>query len=252
MAPGSVLRSYLEGKPGLIRLARFILRSHHFGEETETKLFTQLSNAAQDAKKTPQVFLPRVLDIEQEVIFTSHEENPGLVHDTALVRNIMKQASSPDRIREAVILTEMAPFLRGHPKDDDLMGILNTTVNNHKERLNKIKPLRNPVKVAPVGADAKPANTPDQIAIFRKEVQQMLEVGLNNIRQEVSTMAAAPPPHQRPRGCAGCRRSGKGDECQHCFKCGSSEHYARGCRSRRSENGSRLQPRDNLQSPNEK
>lgn len=59
-----------------------------------------------------------------------------------------------------------------------------------------------------------------------------------------------PEPRPRPR-CSGCRERGE-EYCQHCYRCGSSEHYRAGCRGYISSNttkdkplnGERLPPRD--------
>ena len=50
----------------------------------------------------------------------------------------------------------------------------------------------------------------------------------------------------RRRQCNSCRTAGV-DNCFHCFKCGSTDHFARGCR-RVSRNGHRLRQRDRVQS----
>ena len=36
----------------------------------------------------------------------------------------------------------------------------------------------------------------------------------------------------REFGCESCRSKGKGSECDHCFQCGSTEHYQAGCKKR--------------------
>ena len=46
------------------------------------------------------------------------------------------------------------------------------------------------------------------------------------------------------RQCSSCTGAGV-DNCDHCFKCGSTDHFARGCR-RVSGNGRRLHPRDRV------
>ena len=46
------------------------------------------------------------------------------------------------------------------------------------------------------------------------------------------------------RPCNSCRTAGV-DNCDHCFKCGSTDHFARGCR-RPSGNGQRLRQRDRV------
>ena len=42
-------------------------------------------------------------------------------------------------------------------------------------------------------------------------------------------------------GCETCIAEGKEKSCQHCWRCGSSEHFRRGCRAKLSENGKGLQ-----------
>ena len=45
----------------------------------------------------------------------------------------------------------------------------------------------------------------------------------------------------RRSGCETCNKEGKEKSCQHCWRCGSSEHFRRGCRAKLSENRSGLQ-----------
>ena len=50
----------------------------------------------------------------------------------------------------------------------------------------------------------------------------------------------------RRRKCSACY-SASVERCDHCFKCGSSDHFARGCRKGRgSGNERRLHPRDRV------
>ena len=59
-----------------------------------------------------------------------------------------------------------------------------------------------------------------------------------------------PSPSQVRRGCHQCQDAGTGSSCDHCFKCGSGEHFARGCRKGRDRahqgNGAGLRPRDRV------
>ena len=57
--------------------------------------------------------------------------------------------------------------------------------------------------------------------------------------------------YRRPLGCPNCQAKGRGESCDHCYICGSSDHWARGCRKKNSGgdkegSGNRhgLQPRD--------
>ena len=57
--------------------------------------------------------------------------------------------------------------------------------------------------------------------------------------------------YRQPLGCPNCQAKGRGESCDHCHICGSSDHWARGCRKKNSSgdragSGNRrgLQPRD--------
>ncbi len=84
--------------------------------------------------------------------------------------------------------------------------------------------------------------------------QQQMQAPLHQAFTQQQQMQAPPRQRQqrqiRPRGCTNCQEKGVGDSCQHCFKCGSKDHYARGCRkASQSGNGQRLQTRGHLQPP---
>ena len=74
----------------------------------------------------------------------------------------------------------------------------------------------------------------------------LLEQQLKQIQADLAALKASPPvrnPTGNTRspnewGCKSCREASKGRECTHCFKCGGSDHYLRGCRLRRNPHNS--------------
>ena len=39
------------------------------------------------------------------------------------------------------------------------------------------------------------------------------------------------------KGCNPCRQAGKAEECEHCYQCGSVDHFHKGCKSKRNPRG---------------
>lgn len=80
---------------------------------------------------------------------------------------------------------------------------------------------------------------------------EAVQADLSAIKEAMSKKNAPTPDVQRNRvtqgrGCASCRDSGLGDQCDHCFICGDPNHFARGCRKQnraKQGNGRRLPPR---------
>eukprot|EP00794_Sanderia_malayensis_P005799 gene5799-6497_t len=51
-----------------------------------------------------------------------------------------------------------------------------------------------------------------------------------------------------PSACESCKEANTAEKCDHCFVCGSDEHFARGCKKRSTRSGNRgqLRRRDNV------
>ena len=161
-------------------------------------------------------------------------------------------------------------------QDEDLIQQMNVVVSEESERKSKLGSTprqRNP-RVNEVhasqgeggsiqqGATAKKLNSPGKESPREEEFMAALQA----VRSELTTLKESvernltneerftrPLPvnqnlqgYQGPRGCIDCQKEGKGQLCDHCHICGSSDHWARGCRKRRSGPGNRrgLQPRD--------
>ena len=90
----------------------------------------------------------------------------------------------------------------------------------------------------------------------RSELATLKETIEKN-RADDERLTSTPPGSQnqqwyrRPIGCPSCQAKGRGESCDHCHICGSSDHWARGCRKKNSGgdkagSGNRrgLQPRD--------
>ena len=108
----------------------------------------------------------------------------------------------------------------------------------------------------PVREDAKEDNVMAALQAVCSELPTLKEsVEKNRANEEWLTSTPPVPQNQqwcgRPVGCSNCEAKGRGKLYDHCHICGSSDHWARGCRKKNSSSdkagsGNRrgLQPRD--------
>ena len=257
--PALRLRSYLEGKPDLtLAKVRRILRSH-YQEKAATELYHQLSSAAQGPKETAQDFLIRLLDLRQKVLFASKEADSGLQYDPALVHGMFLH-SLLTGFQSDNIKVEMKPFLQDSTlSDEELFEKLNASVNSETERQQKL------------GSQSKTKLNSAQLQDQgEKRMEQTLLKELRELKAEIAAVkeTVQHPPQSageerewhrqgraasRTRGCHSCQQRGQGDMCNHCFKCGGSGHYSRGCRAQSQPlqrewqgNDQRSHPRDRV------
>ena len=252
VVPGLRLRSYLEGRDNLsLPDLRRILRAH-FREKDATAVFQELSTAAQQSRETPHDFVLRVLDLKQKVIFASQEAGAGVTYDPNQVQRMALRSISTGIANES-IQVEMRPKLLDEKiTDEELLEALTSAVERDSERMQKLKPKSTRV------SSIEPKETKDHTQLTRPpKSPTMASPGLDMkelaasiqaiVKAEIQAIRAADQPSssrpRRERGCPDCRKAGKGDTCSHCFRCGSQDHYLRGCRAKRTPaqgNGQRL------------
>ena len=263
MSPGLRLRSYLEGTANLtLGKLRRLLRAH-YQEKDATTLFHELSGAAQPNGETPQNYLIRLLDMRQKIIFASQEDNSGLAYNPELVQKMLTKSFCTG-LQGLTIRSKMENLLaEGKVSDEVLMEQLNAAVATESEiKIKRAAVGRQSAKLQEVEASTPPKPTSSDLLKssilkeLKEDIQTFLKAEVNAAfgqQQQQSQprrqYQPQPPQQQRPRGCQACQSEGVGSSCQHCFKCGSRNHYARGCRApRTSGNDNGLQRGDNLQS----
>ena len=248
IVPGLRLRSYLEGRAGLdLPTLRRILRAH-YREKDATALFHELSNAAQERKETEHDFVLRAMDLRQKVLFACKEAGAGVSYGERQVQQMFIRAVSTG-LQSDVIKQELKPFLVVDAQDEALLEALTSSVSHETERRQKLssKGQKNS-SINEVSIQKDPAvkektnKTNGQTGL--PDWEQMQAAIRSIVQTEMKGHNCTPPNSNQPRkrGCHSCQEAGKGDSCSHCFRCGSSEHYARGCR--KSGNGNRVSQRD--------
>lgn len=263
VVPGCALRSYLEGRSNLtLPSLRRLLRSH-YQEKDATELYHQLSRLAQDNKESAQSFLVRALDLRQKVIFASQENGSGLKYDSSLVQSMFLHALQTG-LRSDAVKNEIRPLLQDPTTTDEILfEKLNVAASYEAERQEK---LAHP-KTASVKA-VEQGNRSEVEMVERGKTKQgtlmsdiaELKAGIAeiaNLKRQLTTLQDSLHPDRsrgqqlqpgqrlqsnprrsqnnqmRCRGCPDCQQQGNGDFCSHCYRCGSSEHFARGCRQPR-------------------
>ena len=259
ISPGTPLRSYLESTADLkLPRLRQILRSH-YREHNATELYQQLASITQSPKEDAQTFLMRALDLRQKIIFASKEEDVSIKYDNKLVQSLFLHSIDMGLLDDG-IRARMQPFLKNVDiTDEELIKEINISVSMETERKNKLSNLKHhPVKATCSQAVSTPApNTPEVKDKGKVNVIDSLRAEIESLRGSVSAlMLQQQAPQEKPRPnqfkvkvCSSCQTEGN-TTCNHCYHCGSTDHFARGCRkkprggSARQGNPSRLPPRD--------
>lgn len=229
------LRNYLEGKQSLTLPAlRQILRAH-YKEKSTTELFAQLGQLAQSPTEDAQEYLLRSLELRQKILFTSLEKDTDVVYEESLVNKLFKR-SFQTGLRSDVIRTDIKAALEGPGVDDeDLIQTLSVISLREEERSNKITPKKT-VKVSAVesASCAEPVKKPVKEGTLSVEVRE-LRAEIEALKKEL-TPSRQKEKSRGVRGCRACREANL-RTCDHCWRCGSADHYPARCRHRPLGNG---------------
>lgn len=214
ISAGARLRNYLEGKDELtLSELKQVLQSH-FKEQTPTELYKKLCNLTQGTNETATEFLMRALDLKQKVISASGEEDE-VPYDDSLVERMFIHALATG-IRDDNIRHRLRPVLKPGVEDVAILKHLNEITLNEQEHSLKIK----------TKGTVSNIKTDETIKTLQEEIVN-LKAQVNQLQMKKSQPTDTKK--KKLRLCKKCEES-KNEKCNHCFKCGSLEHYARGCR----------------------
>ena len=277
VSPNSKLRFYLEMQSNLsLGRLKQILRAH-FKQKSGTELYQELSNLCQNVNESAQDFLMRAMNVRQQVILSAERPDESIKYDPKLVQALFVHVVETG-FRDESIRAKLRPLLeRADVQDEELMERLNVAVSAEAERLNKISDGAKKTRVNEIAqvvnkqkhannaqdGQTKEAKTNKLMAAL-EAVQSDLSYlkGVVNktsspsaLSSNINTHSHSPTAnsnHNIPkatnqrqrRRCDACNECNNND-CDHCFICGSSEHFARGCKLNRNQgNGKRLLSRD--------
>lgn len=275
VSPSLKLRSYLEMIEDL-SLSRLIMKAN-CKQKSATELYQKLSVLHQQAGESPpQDFLVRALNLKQQIIFVLNATDGSIKYEPSLVQALFLHVLETGLQNEAV-RAKLRPLLEvASVTDEQLMEKVNRIMAAELEHQNKMGVAgRKGVRVNQVETASPPSNqlcqpsssqTPQNESIKsqkREPKPNTLVTALETVQSNLASLKEAfdrvSAPVERNstwpyasgnqsqfqrRQCNSCRTAGV-DNCNHCFKCGSTDHFARGCR-RPSGNGQRLRQRDRV------
>lgn len=245
----SKLKAYLEIMSDIsLQKLRQLVRVH-YQEKTATELYQELTTLVQETKETPQDFLLRALSLRERVNFASKADD-SMKYDPVLVRNLFVH-SVETGLRDEIIRSKLRPVLhKSGFTDEELMESLNRIVSVEGERqlkmssrskdktsVNSVNNLSPTVHMECDKPD-KSINKPNLMSTLKALEIKVAEL---SAKVEATHEFQQSKTRREKKKCKFCEDQNK-QNCDHCFKCGSTEHFARGCRS--SGNDKQLRPRD--------
>lgn len=253
ISPGLPLRSYLESTPELeLPRLRQILRSH-YRERNATELYQQLASITQSPAEDPQTFLMRALDLRQKILFASKEDDVAIKYDYNLIQRVFLHSIDMGLFDDGVRARMQSVLKKFEVTDDELIREMNVSVSMETERKNKLSNKQSPVKALcsqPTEASKATSNNKDKvnpIENLKAEIES-LRGSVNALVTQQKTQSEKHSP-SKSKLCSTCQTNGVAI-CNHCYYCGSTDHFARGCRKKprggrtQQENSNRLPPRD--------
>lgn len=267
---GTKLKSYLESRDDLtLQALRQILRTHYI-EKDATELYHSLTRAVQEPRETPIQFLVRAMDLRQQIIFASERVESGLKYSSELIQNQFLQTVITG-LHDDTIRADLKPHLQDPKiKDEVLLEKMTAAYTLELERKNKLSTASKArmIKVAAVSEENekteeeshshKPVNKNKQSEKHKRDtLMEKVDQGnkaicdaIQNPATHIASLSRTPPPQTmraseqpnqkyrpqpraaNPRRCQQCQVSNPEGRCSHCYKCGSAEHWASGCRAK--------------------
>lgn len=253
--PSCHLKGYLEIVSSMTLQELTQILRVHYKEKTSTELYQELTSMTQDTKESPQDFLLRALSLRERVIFASKAED-ALKYDTHLVQSLFMHAVETG-LRDEIVRSKVRSYLKPESSDQELMAAMNKITSVEGERHKKFNTRKdNKASCALINSEttAKPKvnNVMSTLEALQAQITQLNAkvdaVNIASTRPQQNRQSGPPltQESERPatrrntRKCKSCEENNI-NQCDHCFKCGSRDHFARGCKS---GNWRALQPRD--------
>ena len=202
----------------------------------------------QEPSESPLDFLMRALKLRQHILLASQESDSKIRYDQSLLQNVFLNALETGLANES-IRNRMRPIFQSPTVTDEmLIREMNTAVTAESERISKFVARKRSVKIAqtaPIAASDAPqvtmpskpkeqnASKPNPLIASLDEVKADITMIKQSINASSENKNMSRRSIQSQSACDDCINNQRRDQCDHCFICGSAEHYARGCRKRK-------------------
>ena len=250
------LRSYLNMKRNL-KIAKLsqILRLH-YQEKSATELYQEMINMRQEKNENSPSFVIRALETREKIMFASHEEG-AITYDKKHVQSLcLSTIESGIDVDVAAIIR---PCLDPSMDDIEIMQEVHkaeTSIKMRKQKSDNASGISKKAQVSAVGIGQESEvikmlremkSSMSSVETLKGEMQELREevAGMRVHVDQVSTNSRQNnAPQDQPRSqstsrftpvlprftpqCFSCRQNNR--DCDHCYKCGSQDHFARGCR----------------------
>ena len=243
---GSDIRALLQNMRDLsLDSLMEILRSY-FQELDEGDMLQKLATAQQGNSEDPQAFIIRILALKNKII-NDAECGSGLSEE-AVSRIMCKSLETG--IWSENIRNRMRPVLSlKHVSDARLLKEISLAVQSEKQRKEKFNSKRQLRVSFLEEGDANREDLAKEIGILKKEISQVKQEEVNKREQEqevkdvellkLITELKGEVAELRTRdrskgsrwtyGCNNCKKDGTPSLCNHCFRCGSTDHKIKDC-----------------------
>ncbi|KAK2555796.1 hypothetical protein P5673_022405 [Acropora cervicornis] len=222
------------------------------GTKAASEVYQQLATVCQQSNESPQQFLLRALDLRNKVNFASQESDCGFNYGLSLIQKTFAK-SFETGLRDDILASILrATLCTPGLTDEELMKQVNELASQQAERNTKLATEHQKMTKVDSCEISKGVGEPrsgnpdgDESQKILSEIRQMrsaindLQGRVNAQRSQTSKPDWGQFPYRgrggsyQPKypswGCQNCKEHGRGEECDHCFACGSSGHVARGC-----------------------
>jgi len=214
----------------------------HCCEKTPTEAYQELSNIVQEKNESALNFLMRCLKLREHVNVSSQEQNAAIKFDETHVQSVFIHSVETGLIDDT-IRNRMRPFLQNEKvPDETLIREMSFAMSIENERTNKFTNASKKMqKVQSVSITSVPVEKPTK-AQPKQTKQDQIMAALNELKADVDALkkGAQSPEREIPQSktrkprykCKSCEENDS-EKCNHCFFCGSADHFSYGCRKNR-------------------
>ena len=241
MIPSLILRNLLERTPNLSLNHLLQYSEAHFGERNATDLCSKLTSMVQLPEESEFQYVMRCIEIRQKVILASNKSD--INYDKELVRKLFYRTLERGLLSSYVI-QEIKSLIRNNASDEDLIAAVTKASATEKER-NLVQGKHQNKKALRVYEISSTCNRSGQVEMDNKvdnsgsgKVDKFLSVvdaltkqvnSLKSVLREIKNEKRGDKYYSESKYlCRDCFNKNK-NYCNHCYKCGSSSHVARGC-----------------------